>query len=93
MGIAPLWVPRKQAGLAVAGKGYALPFSENKQGRTEGNYWALAPWMELPMTVKGLFNVSCDALECSAMGEGNTVWYFWFFLSTCSSEGKLLLPM
>lgn len=44
-----------------------------------------------PMIVKGWFNVLCDALECSAMGEGNTVWYFWFFLSTSSSEGKLFL--
>lgn len=30
--------PGKQAGVAVAGRGCALPFSENKQGRTEENY-------------------------------------------------------
>lgn len=32
MSIAPLQAPKKQAGLAVAGRGGALPFSENKQG-------------------------------------------------------------
>lgn len=30
------------------------------------------------MAVKGWFNVSCDALECSAMGEGNHFGIFGF---------------
>lgn len=45
--IAPLQIPRKQAGSAVVGRGGALAFSENKQ-----HWWSpvLAPWTKLPLS-------------------------------------------